>query len=184
MISFLHVWRLMCLLATFSTLIFHINVLARSLFDPNIGLFRADLWLGKKKPITFPSILLFKFTFIHDLLRQFPLDGVLREMETTATAATIFFRGYVFRHLFDWVRHRWCRVAPRSLIFRALHFFSSRLPNTYWTFRVVTLHLALQLFLICFFFDLFVHFLAKGTTVNSVPDFWSLVYKFETNVVC
>ena len=160
MISFLHVWRLMFLWATFSTLIFHINVLARSFFYPDIGLLRADRWLGKKIPVTIPIILLSKFTLIHDLLRQFPLDGILREMEAAATAATIFFRGYVFRHLFDWVRHRWCRVAPRSLIFRALHFFSSRLPNTYWTFRVVTLHLALQLFLDYFFFDLFVHFLA------------------------
>ena len=184
MISFLHVWGLMCLGATFNALIFHIYVLARSFFDPNIRLYRTNLWLGKKKPLTIPTILLSKFTLIHNLLWEFPLDGILREMEAAATTATISFRGNVFRHLFDWVRPRWCGFTPRFLVFWAFRSFFSRLLNSQWTFWVVTLHLALQLFLNNFFFDLFVNFLAKGTTVNSVPDFWSLVYKFETNVVC
>jgi hypothetical protein len=31
---------------------------------------------------------------------------------------------------------------------------------------------------------LLVDFFAEGTTVYSVPGFWSLVYEFESDVVC
>ena len=184
MIPFLSIRRFMLLWATFKAIFDHINILTRSSFCLIIFILRAQLRLGKKIPLRVPIVLLSKITLIHDLLTQLPLNRILRKMEAAATTAPIFFRRNIFCHILNTIGKRGARVRLWPPFFARTFGQNNWLSDADGAVGIFTSLFSIHFFLDNFFFNLLVYFFAEGTTVYSVPGFWSLVYEFESDVVC